>query len=263
MSKQRRLSRIFAKDGKSVTLALDGHHFSIKTEGIDNTINQLPALVEKGLDCALVSYGMLKNFPAALNNVPVILRVDSTVSIFDNSVPDTTPVFSVEDALKVAAEGVVCMTFPGAFNEEKTHVMAMQLARAADRWNMPLIVESLPYGYAVTNDDSNNPTVIAASARAAVELGADVIKTRFTGTADDHLIVEAAGVPVLALGGPKTDISGYFTFVQHCMQAGAKGVAVGRNITQDPQPEKVVAGLNAIVHENATAEDAYSLYMAR
>ena len=146
MSKERRLSRIFAKDGKSVTLALDGYYFSTKTNGIDNTINQLPALVEHGLDCALVTYGMLKNYREALNSVPVVLRVDSTVSIFDNTVPDTTPVFSVEDALKVAAEGVVCMTFPGAFNEEKTHIMAMQLAQAADRWNVPLIVESLPYG---------------------------------------------------------------------------------------------------------------------
>lgn len=262
MSKQRRLSRIFAKDGKSVTLALDGYHFSTKTAGIDNTLSQLPDLVAQGLDCALVTYGMLKNFGEALSHVPVVLRVDSTVSIFDNSVPDTVAVFSIEDALKVAAEGVVCMTFPGAFNEEKTHLMAMQLAQAADRWNMPLIVESLPYGYAVTSDDSNNPTIIAAAARAAVELGADVIKTRFSGTDEDRLIVEAAGVPVLALGGPKTGIGGYFQFVQHCMQAGAKGVAVGRNITQDPQPAKVVAGLNAIIHHNATAEDAYSLYMA-
>ncbi|MEK5777244.1 hypothetical protein VXE44_19445, partial [Acinetobacter nosocomialis] len=63
--------------------------------------------------------------------------------------------------------------------------------------------------------------------------------------------------------GPKTGIDCYFKFVQHCMQMGAKGVAVGRNITQDPQPAKVVAGLNAIIHENATAEDAYSLYMAK
>lgn len=263
MSKQRRLSRIFAKDGKSVTLALDGYYFSTKTDGIDNTLNQLPALVNHGLDCALVTYGMLKNYRHALNCVPVVLRVDSTVSIFDNTVPDTTPVFSVEDALRVAADGVVCMTFPGAFNEEKTHVMAMQLAQASDRWNVPLIVESLPYGYPVTTDDSNNPGIIAAAARAAVELGADVIKTRFTGTPEDQLIVEAAGVPVLALGGPKTGIDGYYRFVQHCMQMGAKGVAVGRNITQDPQPAKVVAGLNAIIHKNATAEDAYSLYMAK
>lgn len=263
MSKERRLAKIFASDGKSVTLALDGYHFSTKTAGIDNTINQLPALINQGLDCALVTYGMLKNYRHAFERVPVVLRVDSTVSIFDNSVPDTIPVFSVEDALKTGADGVVCMTFPGAFNEEKTHLMAMQLAQAADRWNVPLIVESLPFGYAVTSEDSNNPAVIAAAARAAVELGADVVKTRFSGTDDDRLIVEAAGVPVLALGGPKTGIDGYFKFVQHCMQAGAKGVAVGRNITQDPQPAKVVAGLNAIIHENATAEDAYGLYMAK
>ena len=41
MSKERRLSRIFAKDGKSVTLALDGYYFSSKTNGIDNQIEVL------------------------------------------------------------------------------------------------------------------------------------------------------------------------------------------------------------------------------
>jgi class I fructose-bisphosphate aldolase len=263
MSKRRRLSRIFAKDGKSVTLALDGYYFSTKTDGIDNTLRQLPSLVEQGLDCALVTYGMLKNFKDELNAVPIVLRVDGTVNIFDNTVPDTAQVFSVEDAIKVGAEGVVCMTFPGAFNEEKTHNLAMRLAQAADAWNLPLIVESLPYGYPVTSDDSNNPVVIAAAARAAVELGADIIKTRFSGSAEDRMIVEASGVPVLALGGPKTGIDGYFTFVHHCMQMGAKGVAVGRNITQDPHPAKVVAGLNAIIHQGATPQDAYSLYMAK
>ena len=70
-------------------------------------------------------------------------------------------------------------------------------------------------------------------------------------------IVEAARRADYPLGGPKTGIDGYFKFVQHYRRA--KGVAVGRNITQDPQPAKVVAGLNAIIHENATAEDAYSL----
>ena len=119
---------------------------------------------------ALVALWHVENFREVFNCVPVV-RVDSTVNIFDNTVPRYDSVFSIEDALKVAAEGVVCMTFPGAFNEEKTHIMAMQLAQAADRWNVPLIVESLPYGYPVTSDDSNNPAVIAASARIAVELG--------------------------------------------------------------------------------------------
>ncbi len=155
------------------------------------------------------------------------------------------------------------MTFPAPSMKKKTHIMAMQLAQAADRWNVPLIVESLPYGYPVTSDDSNNPAIIAASARAAVELGADVIKTRFTGSPEDRLIVEAAGVPVLALGGPKpasTVTSNLFSTVCRWVR---KAWLWDETLPEDPQPAKVVAGLNAIIHENATAEDAYSLYMAK
>lgn len=67
-------------------------------------------------------------------------------------------------------------------------------------------------------------------------------------------------VPVLALGGPKTDTLSYFKFVEHCMKMGAKGVAVGRNITQDPNPVAMVAGLNAIIHLGASPEEAFALY---
>ncbi|EKT60875.1 class I fructose-bisphosphate aldolase [Providencia sneebia] len=260
MSKQRRLSKIFAKDGKSVTLALDGYFFSTKTAGIDNTINKMPELAANGLDCALITYGMAINNPNAFNDVSIVLRVDSTVNMYDNSVPDTMQVFDVEDALKLDADGIVCMTFPGAFNEEKTHAMTARLVKEAERWNMPFIVESLPYGYAVSSPESNEAKVIADAARIGVELGADIIKTRFSGTPDDYLIVEAAQVPVLALGGPKTDTLSYFKFVEHCMKMGAKGVAVGRNITQDPKPIAMVAGLNAIIHLGMSPEEAFAIY---
>lgn len=260
MSKQRRLSKIFAQDGKSVTLALDGYFFSTKTEGIDNTIKKMPELVANGLDCALVTYGMARNYQKEFKDISIVLRVDSTVNVYDNSVPDTQQVFTTEDALKIDADGMVCMTFPGAFNEEKTHAMVARLVKEAEQWNMPFIVESLPYGYPVTSPESNEAKIIADAARIAVELGADVIKTRFSGIEDDYLIVEASMVPVLALGGPKTDTLGYFKFVEHCMNMGAKGVAVGRNITQDPKPIAMVAGLNAIIHQGASPEEAYALY---
>ncbi len=260
MSKLRRLSKIFAQDGKSLTLALDGYFFSTKTHGIDNTIKNMADLVANGLDCALVTYGMAKNYAEEFKNVSIVLRIDSTVNVYDNSVPNTQQVFDTQDALKIDADGMVCMTFPGAFNEEKTHAMVARLVKQAEEWNMPFIVESLPYGYPVTSPESNEAQVIADAARIAVELGADVIKTRFSGTADDYLIVEASIVPVLALGGPKTDTLSYFKFVEHCMKMGAKGVAVGRNITQDVNPAAMVAGLNAIIHQGASPEEAYALY---
>ena len=43
------------------------------------------------------------------------------------------------------------------------------------------------------------------------------------------------------------------------MQRGAIGVNLGRNVWQNPHPVAVARGLKAIVHENATAEEAHGL----
>ena len=62
MSKTRRMSKIFAADGRSVTLALDGFGFSAKTAGVDHAARTVPAMAEHGLDNVLVTYGQAKNF---------------------------------------------------------------------------------------------------------------------------------------------------------------------------------------------------------
>jgi fructose-bisphosphate aldolase, class I len=119
------------------------------------------------------------------------------------------------------------------------------------------------YSYHVTSPESNQIETIAAAARIGTELGADIIKTRLTGDQEDVRIIEAAKRPVLVLGGPKTEhILDYFKFVKHCMDVGAKGVAVGRNITLDENPLGVVAGLNKIIHQNGSAEEACQTYQS-
>ncbi len=260
MSKTRRLNNIFAPDGRSVSLALDGFGFSENTAGVDTAARRVPEMVEHGLDNVLVTYGQAKNFASYFNGVGLTLRVDLSTGIFDSSVPDNMPIARIEDALRVGADGVVIMTFPGAHNERATHDFASLLAREGDKWNMPFMCESLPYGYPVTCEDANNPRKIATAARLAEEIGADIIKTRFSGTEEDRLIVEACTIPVLALGGPKSSHASYFSFVEHVISCGASGVAVGRNITQDPQPLAMVAALGALVHKNASAAEAMDIY---
>ncbi|MBG9782640.1 class I fructose-bisphosphate aldolase [Shouchella lehensis] len=261
MTKKRRLARVFAQDGKSLTLALDGSYFSSKIEGIDKVIPLIPTFVKHGLDAVLGTYGMVKRYPDAFQDVGMMLRADMSTNVFDTSVPDTTTVLSVKEALRLSADGVIVMTFPGAHNEKHTHQAVRELASQADEWNVPLIVESLPYGYAVTTESSNHAPILAAAANMAVELGADVIKTRYSGEPDDLLIAQYAKVPVLALGGPKTDdVKAYLSFVNHCLANGAKGVAVGRNIVQNKSPVAMVAALNALIHKGDSVESAYQLY---
>lgn len=260
MSKIRRMNRIFASDKRSVTLALDGFGFSENTAGIDHVARLVPAMAEHGLDNVLVTYGQARNFTEYFADVGMCLRVDATTEIFNASVPDNMAIFGIEDALRVGADGVVMMNFPGAHNERPTNEFAARLASDGDRWNVPVICEALPYGYPVTGSESNDPPKIATAARFTEELGADVIKTRFAGTDDDALIAQNCTVPILVLGGPKAGLEAYFTFVEHAMTVGAAGVAVGRNITQDPKPLAVVAALNVLVHKNGSAAEAMDVY---
>lgn len=261
MSKFRRMNQIFATDGRAVVAALDGFAFSMTTSGIDDTSLQIDQLVNAGLDTALVTYGQAKTYERELAKVTTVLRVDANTNIYDSSVPNTQLFFNIKDALKLGASGVVCMTFPGASKREAdSHHMLTKLAHQSAKWEVPVIAETLPFGYPVTSSKSNDPHYIATAVRLSAELGADIIKTRFTGTKDDALITGSTSQPVLALGGPKTDTLTYFKFVQHCIEIGARGVAVGRNITQSQSPVGIVAGLNAIVHNKVDANTAFEIY---
>ncbi len=263
MSKERRLSQIFGKDGNVIIAALDGFGFSMNTQGVDYTCEHLDQLIANGLDAALVTYGQAKIYEKELAKITTVLRVDSSINIYDNSVPQTDQFFDVEDALKLGASGVVCMTFPGAGKREQfSHKMLAELAKQGEQWGMPVIAETLPFGYPVTSAESNDPKYISTAARLGSEFGADIIKTRLSGEDSDKEIIKNAGRPVLALGGPKTDTLTYYKFVKHCMNSGARGVAVGRNITQDANPAGMVAGLNVLVHKNGTPEEAYSVYQS-
>jgi DhnA family fructose-bisphosphate aldolase class Ia len=43
------------------------------------------------------------------------------------------------------------------------------------------------------------------------------------------------------------------------IDVGARGVVYGRNVVQHPHPETLIAALAAIVHDDASLEDALAL----
>ncbi|MCI1747306.1 MAG: hypothetical protein LKI24_03860 [Acidipropionibacterium sp.] len=257
---QRRINRLIADDGRSFMLALDAHNFSAKANNVDRTVSAVPRMAELGLDAVLVPYGISCRKAEELRDVALVLRCDASTDVFDPTVPDTQIVNSALDAVCVGADAVVVMTFMGAAHAPKIQDATQTLRREASEYGLPLIVESLPYSYAGTGDEGSNPDNVAVAARFAEELGADIVKTRLTGTDADARILKAVTVPVVALGGPKTDLAGYLAYVSRCLDAGAAGVAVGRNIVDDPDPVAKVAALSAIIHSGATVDQALAIY---
>jgi DhnA family fructose-bisphosphate aldolase class Ia len=84
----------------------------------------------------------------------------------------------------------------------------------------------------------------------AAELGADVIKTEYTGEVEAmRRVVEGCPVPILTLGGPKTGSEeALVEATRGAISAGARGVVYGRNIWQAGDPQRVSAAVREAVH---------------
>lgn len=250
----KRLNHIFKQDKKTVIVAMD-HGMGLPVNpALDDTENILKAIVRGGADALLTTYGIAKRYGDILQDVALIVRLDGGNSCLG---PGCEPelLFKVEDAIKVGADAVACMGFPGSAGEEKSLKNLAKITTAAHEWGFPVMAEMLPGGFSGKVPWSVDNLVL--SARTGCEYGADIIKTSYTGTAEEYArIIKASYAPVVILGGAKSkDLSGLFTCVEEACSVGASGVAIGRNVWNHESPEKVVKALVDLVHHGAKASE--------
>jgi fructose-bisphosphate aldolase/2-amino-3,7-dideoxy-D-threo-hept-6-ulosonate synthase len=122
---------------------------------------------------------------------------------------------------------------------------------------LPLLAMCYPRGPNVKNQF--DPEAVAHCARLAAELGADVVKTNYTGSIDSFKeVVKGTPIPVVIAGGPKmkSDFD-LLTMVWDAMQAGAKGVSIGRNVFQHEDVTGITKALGNIVFEGMRPKEKY------
>jgi class I fructose-bisphosphate aldolase/fructose-bisphosphate aldolase/2-amino-3,7-dideoxy-D-threo-hept-6-ulosonate synthase len=79
-----------------------------------------------------------------------------------------------------------------------------------------------------------DPEAVAHACRAAADLGADIVKTSFTGAESFRKVVSSVHVPVLVGGGQKlSSKEDLLHLVSDSLKAGARGICIGRNLFQD------------------------------
>ena len=254
-----RVNRLFSKNSRSFVVAMDHPRvFDVITD-LRNILKISNQVIEAGADALLTPYGatnyLVKN---GLKNgfwLSVDIDAYSSKSI-------------VESCLMLGADGIKVEVYPWCTKEDdylkkytgnESIVNAANLATECRKWNIPLMVESIPFGW--PKADNRNPEIIAAAARVASELGADYVKTFYTGDKDSFSkVVQNSLVPVLVLGGPKIDSDlEVLQMVRDAIDAGAVGITMGRNIWGHPNVVGMSAALTKIIHDDASAETAYRL----
>jgi len=112
-------------------------------------------------------------------------------------------------------------------------------------------------------DIKNNYDVdlLKQCARAGMELGADIVKTSYTGEIDTFReVVKGAIIPVLIAGGPKMDSDrDLLQMVKDSIEAGGSGVSIGRNIFQHRNVTGITRAVAEVVLHDASVDEALKL----
>jgi len=261
IGKSIRLERLFNRKSKKIIIVPMDHGLTLGTiKGLENLADMVDKVALGGANAVLEHSGMVgAGHRQYGKDIGLIIHLSgaTTLSPYPNK---KVLVCSVERALKMGADGVSIHINIGADEEPEMLQDARTVIEASRVWGIPLLAMMYPRGKKIK--DENAPDVVNIAVRAGAELGADIVKTNYTGDIDSFKnIVKGVDIPVIIAGGPKMDtIPELFQLVYDSIQAGGAGVAFGRNVFQAENPTKVVEGLSKIVHNNYTVDEVLKEY---
>ena len=114
---KRRMNNIFRSDGKAFVLALD-HAAMMPSPDLHDAGHVIREAVSGGADAFLTTYGMIKNFQKEFGNTGLIMRADGGISSLRKPMDRLDLLYSAEDAVRVGADAMLCMGYPGSTDNE-------------------------------------------------------------------------------------------------------------------------------------------------
>jgi len=241
--KQIRLNRILGEEKYKPLIVAFDHALPLgPIPGTVNAADQVESFAGAGVDAVLLNPGMIRHCADAFlqSYAPsLIVRMDwsSLWTSFgiDNDLKSRS-IATPEQALRHGADAVLSYLLIGTGNvefEADEIARNAELARECEQLGIPLIIESLARG---KNVNCTAPEMLKLHTRIAAELGADVIKTEYTGDPQTMAdVVETCPLPILALGGArKNSDTEALAVLREVLSTGVRGVFVGRNAFQSP-----------------------------
>ena len=257
IGKKIRIKRIVnRKSGKTVIIPMD-HGVSLGPiqglEDIDKTVNMI---LRGGANATVVHKGIVTSTNRSEDtDIGLIIHLSASTSL--NPFPNNKiSVCDVDEALALGADAVSVHVNIGADGEAAMLESLGRTARECNRWGIPLLAMMYPRGDLV----EVNVESVKLAARVGAELGADIIKCPYTGSAKSfEAVVRGCPVPVVIAGGSKLSDEETLDMIEGAMTAGAAGLSMGRNVFQHEDPEHFVRVACEMVHNNMPAKQALKM----
>ncbi len=204
------------------------------------------------------------------SEVPLILQLNGKSELYTEEDPYSPQLCSVEDALTLGATAVGYTVYSGSKYEDQMNKEFSRITREAHAKGIPVIGWMYPRGKSLFDRKSasktfkiaweeqektdlaidGTPSVVAYAARIGLELGADIVKVKYTGSPESFRWVVESAFPtkVVMSGGlmTKTDEE-FLSRVKDVLAAGAVGIAVGRNVWQRKAPLVISEKIHQVI----------------
>jgi DhnA family fructose-bisphosphate aldolase class Ia len=250
-----RLARLFSGGKNAVIVAVDHGLYFGPLPGMIN----LPSVIDQVADADAILMG--PGMPAFCQSVfsrrgapALIIRLNwapNYAAQWNYRHSHSVMMISAADAVAQGADMVISsLTLRNPDEAEDARNVEIFSACASQKraLGIPLVGEVYP-----TSGDDKSPEDLQEDvfigSRMIAELGADLVKTFYTGKRF-HEVIKATPVPVLALGAKKFPReSDALRLAADAIGAGARGIVFGRNVIQSKDPQRLLNALQEVVKE--------------
>lgn len=270
LGKQYRIDRIIdPESGKTVIVPIDDSLIYGPFGGLANIPKKLKQIVKGKPNAVLSFFGIFRNNSVLFKGISGIMNVTaSTVNSFHTR---KVLVGNVKQAVQMGMDAVaVHLNLTSKYEPEMLQNIGI-ISRECEEYGMPLM--AIVYPRKETNGIDENyeemkmknrkkyTRLVAHACRVGVDLGADIVKTQFTGDAETFKkVVEAClPVPVVIAGGPLIEPIKMFQNAYEAVTVGGAGVSFGRNVFNRANSTAFIKALRQIVHNGLDPKAALKI----
>lgn len=259
IGKETRLRRILRSDtGRSLIVPIDDSLMYGPFAGLADLPHKLEQIASARPDAILSFEGAIRQNIDRLSNIPFILNL--TASTVLSSHTRKVLISDAKHALSLGATGVAVHVNVSSQYESEMIGSLGKVSKDCREFGLPLVAIMYPRRESDGVDDNYDELksgnleeyakLVAHASRIGAELGADIIKTQYTGSISSfQTVVEAcSGVPVVIAGGPILSQKDALFKAYEAIQAGASGVSFGRNVFNRNDSSAFIRLLKEIVH---------------
>ncbi|WP_049922790.1 2-amino-3,7-dideoxy-D-threo-hept-6-ulosonate synthase [Halopiger djelfimassiliensis] len=247
-----RLERI-GTDGSYVIIPMDHGITMGAVQGLKDIESTIDGVTNGGADAVLTQKGIAPRVHEHKNGKGYIVHLNGSTTIGPDE-RDKRMTGTVEEAIRAGADAVSFHINVGSTHEPDQITQLSEVTETAKRFGIPVLAMAYARGPGVESDD---PEALGHAVRLAEELGADVVKTGYSGDAESFQhVVESTRLPVVIAGGAKGTDRETIEMVRGVMDAGGAGVSMGRSIFQHEDPEAITRAVSGVVHDDLSVDDA-------